>query len=109
MLDFCQHAPLVVGVLHLLHLDDLRLLQYLDSVESLIVLGLDHVHATKTSGTERAFEVKVLQMVFAFCRLLVPLHWPRSIGHLVYARLGGIRRRGGLRKGRLDLTQSTFG
>ena len=35
-----QHTTLVVGVLDLLHLDHLRLLQHLDGIEAMVVLGL---------------------------------------------------------------------
>lgn len=41
MLDIAQHASLVVGVLNLLHLDHLSLLEHLDGVEPLVMLGLD--------------------------------------------------------------------
>ena len=40
MFDPLEHTALVIGVFDLLHLDDLALLEHLDSVETLIVLGL---------------------------------------------------------------------
>lgn len=49
MLDTGKHASLVVGMLHLLHLDDLCFLEDLDSVEALIVLGLDKMDPTETA------------------------------------------------------------
>lgn len=65
MLDVAQHAAFVVCVLDLLHLDYLRLLEHLDGVEALIVLGLDQVNATEATGTERSQDLKVAQRVLA--------------------------------------------
>ena len=65
MLDLLQHAALVVGVLDLLHLDDLRLLEHLDGVEALVVLGLDEVHASKAARAEGALDGEVAQRVLA--------------------------------------------
>lgn len=41
MLYIRQHASLVIGVLDLLHFDHLSLLEYLYSIETLVVLRLD--------------------------------------------------------------------
>lgn len=65
VLDLLQHAALVVGVLDLLHLDDLGLLQDLDGVEALVVLGLDQVDAAKAAGAEGALDGEVGQRVLA--------------------------------------------
>lgn len=65
MLDLLQHAALVVGVLHLLHLDDLGLLQDLDGVEALVVLGLDEMHTTKGAGAECSLYGEIIEGVFA--------------------------------------------
>lgn len=67
MLDFLQHATLVIGVLDLLHLDNLLLLQYLDGIEALVVLGLNQVHASETASSQSAVDGKVLQCVLALC------------------------------------------
>lgn len=50
---------------NLLHLHDLLLLQDLDSVVSLIVLGLDEMDSTKRAGTEGPFDLEVGQGIFA--------------------------------------------
>ena len=65
MLDVAKHAALVVGVLDLLHLDNLGLLQHLYCVEALVVLGLDEVDAAETTGAERPQDVKVWESIFA--------------------------------------------
>ena len=52
MLDVTEHASLVVGVFHLLHLDDLNLLEHLDSIESRVVFRLDQVYSTETTGAK---------------------------------------------------------
>ena len=67
VLDLLQHAALVVGVLDLLHLDDLGLFQHLDGVEALVVLALDEVHASKGAGAEGALDGEVGQRVLALC------------------------------------------
>ena len=65
MLDPLKHLPLVVCMLYLLHLDNLSFLQYLDSIEPLIVLGLDQMHSTKGTSTQRSFHLEVCQGIFA--------------------------------------------
>lgn len=67
MLDLLQHTTLVVGVLDLLHLDNLLLFEDLDSIEALIVLGLDEMDTSKTAGTQSAVDGKVGQGVLALC------------------------------------------
>lgn len=79
--DAGEHAPLVVGVLDLLHLDNLSLFQHLDGVEALVVLGLDEVHTAEAARAERSLKVEVAQGIFALCRLCVALHGPGAIGH----------------------------
>lgn len=66
MLHFLQHPALVIGMLDLLHLDDLLLLENLDRIESLIVLGLHKVYTTKTSRAQCSQYFEVSQGVFAF-------------------------------------------
>lgn len=65
VLDLLQHAALVVGVLDLLHLDDLRLLQHFDGVEALVVLALHEVDAPEAAGAEGALDLEVGQGVLA--------------------------------------------
>ena len=49
-----EHLSLIIGMLYLLHLDHLLLLQHFDGVVPLIVLGLDQVNSTKTTGSQRS-------------------------------------------------------
>lgn len=42
-----QHLPLRVGVFHLLHLDNLLLIEHLDGIESPIVLGSNEMNTTE--------------------------------------------------------------
>lgn len=65
MLDVAQHAALVVCVLDLLHLDHLRLLEHFDSIEALVVLGLDQVNAAEATGAERSQDLKVAERILA--------------------------------------------
>ena len=65
MLDLLQHAPLVVGVFDLLHLDHLLLLQDLDGIEARVVLGLHEVHPAKGPRAERALQREVAQGILA--------------------------------------------
>lgn len=65
VLDLLQHATLVVGVLDLLHLDDLRLLQHLDGIEALVVLALHEMHTPEAASAERALDGEVGQRVLA--------------------------------------------
>lgn len=67
VLDLLQHAALVVGVLDLLHLDDLGLFEHLDGVEALVVLALDEVDAAEAAGAEGALDGEVGQRVLALC------------------------------------------
>lgn len=62
-----QHAALVIGVFHLLHLDHLLLLQDLDSVEPLVMLALDQVHSAEGAGAQGALQGKVTKRVFSLC------------------------------------------
>lgn len=93
MLDLAQHLALIVCVLHLLHLDDLCLLQHLDGVEPLVVPRLDQVHSAETTGAEGPQDLEVSQRIFS---LSLP---GRCLG-LGLGRLGGGRlllgHRGGL-------------
>lgn len=59
VLDSLQHPSLVICVLDLLHLHDLRLLQHLDGIEAVVVLGLDQVHSAKAACPQRALQGKV--------------------------------------------------
>jgi hypothetical protein len=61
MLDLLEHAALVVGVLDLLHLDDLRLLEHLDGIEALVVFGLHEMHAPEAAGAEGALDLEVAE------------------------------------------------
>lgn len=63
--DLLQHAALVIGVFDLLHLDHLGLLEHFDSIEALVVLGLDQVYTTKTAGAEGPTDCEVIEGVFA--------------------------------------------
>jgi hypothetical protein len=54
-----QHAALVIGVFHLLHLDHLLFLQDLDGVEPLVMLALDQVHTAEGAGAQGALQGKV--------------------------------------------------
>ena len=85
MLDLLQHAALVVGVFDLLHLDDLSLLEHLDGIKALVVLGLHEVDAAEAAGAEGALDGKVLQCVLA-------LGHPRRGLRLgdVHAAIGGL-------------------
>lgn len=67
MLDLLQHAALVVGVLDLLHLDDLGLFEHLDGIEALVVLGLDEMDAAEAARAEGALDGEVGQRVLALC------------------------------------------
>lgn len=93
VLDLLQHAPLIVGVLDLLHLDDLGLLQHLDGIKALVVLGLDEVDAAEAASTEGALDGEVGQRVLALgdTRLVEGLRLElHSAGML---RGGGVRGR----------------
>jgi hypothetical protein len=92
VLDLLQHAALVVGVLDLLHLDDLGLLQHLDGVEALVVLALHEVHAPEAAGAERALDLEVGERVLALgdARLVERLRG--ELHGAVLGRAGGIRR-----------------
>lgn len=65
MLDTLKHAPLIIGVLDLLHLDDLRLLQHLHGVEPVIVSRLHQMHPAETARAQRPLQDKVIQRVLA--------------------------------------------
>jgi hypothetical protein len=65
MLDLLQHAALVIGVLDLLHLDHLGLLQHLDGIEALVVLGLDEVDSPEAARAEGPLDGEVGQRVLA--------------------------------------------
>ena len=93
VLDLLQHAALVVGVLDLLHLDDLGLLQHLDGIEALVVLGLDKVDAAEAAGAEGALDGEVGQRVFALgdARLVEGLRLELDGAGML--RSGGVGRR----------------
>ena len=82
-----QHAALVIGVFHLLHLDHLLLLQDLDGVEPLVMLALDQVHAAEGAGTQGALQGKVAEGVFPLCLA-------RRVGSALLA--GDVELRGGI-------------
>lgn len=65
MLDISQHAPLVIRMLNLLHLDNLGLLQYLDGIESLVVFRLNQVNTTEATSSERPQNFEIGQRVLA--------------------------------------------
>lgn len=65
MLHSLQHFPLVIGVLDLLHLDHLLLLEHLDCIVSLIVLGLHQVHSAERSRPKRPLDREVCEGIFA--------------------------------------------
>lgn len=67
MFDITQHSSFVIGVLNLLHLDDLCLLEHFDSVESLVVLRLDQMDSSEATSSERPQYVKVAQRILALC------------------------------------------
>lgn len=87
MLDFCEHAALVVCVLDLLHLDDLGFLQDLDGVEALVVLGLYEVDAAETARSECSLNVEVGQGILALGGRRISSHRPGAISHLLDAGL----------------------
>lgn len=89
MFDLLQHAALVIGVLHLLHLDHLGLFQHFDGIEALIVLRLHEMDTTKAAGSQGALKSEVLKGVFALCRA----HSGRGLS-LSLATVGGSGRRG---------------
>lgn len=65
VLDLLEHPPLIIGVLNLLHLDDLGLFQHLHSVETLVVLGLHKVDSAEAAGTECPADCEIGEGVFA--------------------------------------------
>ena len=81
--DLLQHPTLIICVFDLLHLDHLILLEDLDSIEALVVLGLDKMHSTEAAGSQRPLYVEVGQGVFPLC---FP-HWIGD-GLLVYLTIG---------------------
>lgn len=88
MADAVEHATLVVGVLDLFHLDDLGLFQYLHSIEAVVVLRLDQVHATEAPSSQSALQKKVLLGIFPFGGALLLLGIGRGIGRGILGRLG---------------------
>ena len=58
-----QHEMLVIGMLDLLHLDNVLLAQHLDRVAALVVLRAHKVHTTERAGAYRAQHFKVAQLV----------------------------------------------
>jgi hypothetical protein len=67
VLHLLQHSTLVVGVLDLLHLDHLGLLQHLDGIEALVVLGLHEMHSSKAASAQGSLDLEVGEGVFALC------------------------------------------
>lgn len=96
MLDLLQHPAFVIGVLDLLHLDDLGFFQHLDGVEALVVLGLDQVDSAKAAGAEGALDGEVGQRVLSLCdaclveRLRLELHGAILSGRLGRAGVVGV-------------------
>ncbi len=74
MLDLLQHFALIVGMLHLLHPDDLRLLENLDGVESLIVFRLNEMYSSEATSAQCALNSEIGQGVFPFRRPRGSLH-----------------------------------
>lgn len=77
MLDFLKHSSLVVGMLNLLHLDNLGLFQDLNSIVPLIVLRLNKMDSAETASAQCSLYSEVGECVFALgspwllcCRLL---------------------------------------
>lgn len=64
MLDPLQHLSLIIGVFNLLHLDDLRLLQDLDGIVALVVLGLHEMYTTKRARAQCSLNGEVGERVF---------------------------------------------
>jgi len=89
VLDLLQHAAFVVCMLDLLHFDDLGLLQHLDGVETLVVLGLHKVHTPEATGAEGALDGKVLQRVLALCDAHLGLRVRLRGLHAAICGLGG--------------------
>lgn len=87
MLHSRQHLSLVVGMLDLLHLDNLGFLQHLDGIKAAVVFRPDQVDATETASAQCPFEIKVPQGVFALGRFDIALHRPAAIRHGPYAGL----------------------
>lgn len=61
MLNLLQHPALVVGMLHLFHLHDLLLLENLDGIEPLVMLGLDEMDPTKAAGAKGPLDGEIRQ------------------------------------------------
>lgn len=54
-----QHASLVIGMFHLFHLDNLCLLQHLDSIKALIMLRLHQMDTSERASAESALDIEV--------------------------------------------------
>lgn len=65
MFHFLQHFALVIGMLDLLHLDNLLFLEDLNGIESLVVLGLNQVYTSETSCAQCSQYLEISQSVFA--------------------------------------------
>ena len=66
MFDLLQHPSLVVGVFHLFHLHNLLLLEDLDGIESLVMLGLNEMDSAKAAGAKGSLDGKIGQGVLPF-------------------------------------------
>jgi len=64
MFHFLQHAPLVIGVFDLLHFHHLGLLEHFDSIETLVVLGLDQMNPTEAACPKCALNGEISERVF---------------------------------------------
>lgn len=115
MSDATEHATFVIGMFNLLHLDHLGLLQHLDRIEAMVVLGLHKVDATEAPGAEGALQGKVLEGVFPLSgagglllRGILPLS---RGGGLMVGAVGGIGAggMGGLVRGGVDDILDTGG
>lgn len=58
-----EHLPLRIRMLDLLHPHDLVLVEHLDSVGAVVVVGSDKVHSTKGARPERSDEGEVAEVV----------------------------------------------
>lgn len=88
MADAVEHAPFVVGVLDLLHLDNLGLLQHLHSIEAVVMLRLNEMHTAEAPGAQGALQEEVLLGIFALGGAFLLLGIGRGIGRGILGRLG---------------------
>ena len=63
MLHFLEHSPFIVGVLDLLHLDDLLLFEHFHRIIPMVVIRLYQVHSAEAPGPQRPLQSEVGQGV----------------------------------------------